>query len=1147
MYDKYLNINKKFKSSVNLNYDLYNEEKIEQYIPTTDLCDVIKSYIQSILNPGIRSTFLAGPYGKGKSYLMLIITYLISLRKNRKLFLFMIEKFRKVDIELANLIIEMDKRNISLLPVIVSNDSDDINQNFMLALSNALKDNNIKGIVPKSAFNECLDLLNKWSNKNNEGAYIFNECLKKQKIDIKKLKKGLKNFEKESYKQFEDLFKCVSMGYTFNPLVTNDIGVMYSDVVHNIKQFGYSGIFVIFDEFGVFLENQNNDFVLKLNKIQSFAEKCNSSDLDEQLHICCITHKEVSLYNNKKDKDLLAEFEKISGRFKQNRFDRSLDENYQIICSAIQKESGYNTFVKETLDKYQNFIRNLKNVNIFSSEEQLSYILSNGLPINPISLYSLIQVSEKVAQNERTLFTFLSDSDRSGFSYFINNNESGLLNVPHIYDYFEDLIKENADYKWIYYKVESLKKLVLKQEERDLFKAVAIINLINDKVKFNSSISNIALCLAKSEEDIQQLVEKLISKNYLRQNVNDSSIDFALIADEDLNELIDSVMINRFSNVEISKLLSTFDLNKYYFSTKYNFQYKMTRYYTSIYLETSKFESLNTLNLLFDSLNSDGLLINLVNDSNISKSIIKDKLKSDSYKNIIVRYNSKGLSKNSLDKLRKLFAVRFIIENEKKLSDVSINSLKLLNEDLTEELNKYLKEFYKSSKCFNCVNFSEQNLNNCIYQSLKESYPNTYIFNNEQVNKNMISSVTAKARNTVISSILLNNDNIGSFGTTSAEATIYQSYIDSFENNTSNDIVKFICDWIFSSKGNKISFNELINQLTGKPYGLRNGIIPILLAKAISLLSIDTENKKDTVILYNDLKEIEINANNLSLIVSNPSKYYLCFEEINGHKLKMIDDLMLMFNCTSIIFSEKIRELVKNIKSTISNYPSIILKSTNKENALNLSKDALLFKDIFIKHDINNYEVLFIELPKILECNVDQVSSKIKNILEEYKNKFDGFIQFNIKELKQCFGESSDTIKSTYDLWKSNYTYIDNIIFDDSEKGIHNAFSKIKFNDIDSINILSFGALNCTIDEWSEKKKELFFEQLNKYISKVKNFDANNNSIKNDFSSFENIKMSSIGRTLYSNIVESLEEYGESLSNEEKTNILMKIIHEILN
>ncbi len=1147
MYDKYLNINKKFKSSVNLNYDLYNEEKIEQYIPTTDLCDVIKSYIKTILDNGQRATFLAGPYGKGKSYLMLMISYLISLRKNRKLFISVIEKFKKIDVELAYLIVKMDNRNISLLPVIVSNDSDDINQNFMLALNNSLKDNGLIGIVPKCAFTECLSLLDKWSSKDNEGEYIFKECLKKQKINLKDLKNGLKNFNKDSYKEFEELFKCVSMGYTFNPLVTNDIGVMYSDVVHNIKQYGFSGIFVIFDEFGVFLENQNADFILKLNRIQSFAEKCNASTTDEQLHICCITHKDVSLYNNKKDKDLLVEFEKIAGRFKQNRFDRSLDENYQIICSAIQKQEGYDAYVQKSISQNNDFISSLKSTNIFTSENQLNYILHNGFPINPISLYSLIQVSEKVAQNERTLFTFLSDSDRSGFNYFINNNDKGLLNVPHIYDYFEDLIKDNEEYKWIFYKVQSLKKLTLKQIERDIFKVIAIIDIINDKVKFNASINNIALSLLMPEDDIELLIEKLISKNYLRQNINDSSIDFALITDDDLNAMIDSVSINRFANVEVSKLLSSFDLNKYYFSTKYNFQYKMVRYYSSIYLEASKFESLNDFNILLESNSSDGLLINLINDLPITQSIIKSKLVSHNYNNIIVRYSTHGLSKNVVDKLRKLFAVRYIIETEKKISDVSINSLKLLHDDLTEELNKYLKEFHRNSKSFNSVNFNEHNLNNCIYLSLKETYSKTYLFNNEQVNKNIISSVTSKARNNVISAILLNTDSPEQFGTTSAEATIYQSYLDSIENNVENNIIKLICDWIISSNGNKICFGEVVNKLTKKPYGLRLGIIPILLAKSISSLSIESSNNKDTVILYNEAKEIEINASNLSQIVSNPTKYFLCFEELNSTKLKMVKDLLGLFKCDSeLSFNENIKCLIKNIKSTISNYPSIILKTSINDNVLSITKEAILFKEVFIKHDINNYEVLFNELPSVLCCSYEEVFMKVKQIIDEYDISFNKFVDRNINHLKECFDVKSPTIKSMYDIWKSNYSYLDNIIFDDIEKNIHNAFKKIQFNDYDSLNMLSFSALNCTVNEWTEKKKNLFFELINKYISKVINYKENSSASNKDFISFGEIKLSSLGKTLYSNIIVSLEEYGSSLSPEEKTNVLKKIIYEIL-
>ncbi|MDD5985849.1 MAG: hypothetical protein PUC22_09920, partial [Turicibacter sp.] len=100
MYDQYVEINEKFKASVNLEFDLLNEDKIEQYIPTTDLCDVIKKYINAVLgNPNFKATTLSGPYGKGKSYLLLMILYLLSRRTNRKLFERVCNKIRVIDQE----------------------------------------------------------------------------------------------------------------------------------------------------------------------------------------------------------------------------------------------------------------------------------------------------------------------------------------------------------------------------------------------------------------------------------------------------------------------------------------------------------------------------------------------------------------------------------------------------------------------------------------------------------------------------------------------------------------------------------------------------------------------------------------------------------------------------------------------------------------------------------------------------------------------------------------------------------------------------------------------------------------------------------------------------------------------------------------
>lgn len=111
MYNKYVEVNKKFKSSVNLEFDIKNEDKILEYVPTTDLCDVLYYYLESTIRVDtIRSTLLVGPYGKGKSYLMLMLTYLLSKRENRNLFTKVLERIERISLELANLIKEIDSK-----------------------------------------------------------------------------------------------------------------------------------------------------------------------------------------------------------------------------------------------------------------------------------------------------------------------------------------------------------------------------------------------------------------------------------------------------------------------------------------------------------------------------------------------------------------------------------------------------------------------------------------------------------------------------------------------------------------------------------------------------------------------------------------------------------------------------------------------------------------------------------------------------------------------------------------------------------------------------------------------------------------------------------------------------------------------------
>ena len=85
MYSNYYEINKNFQSSINLELDLENEQKIYEYVPTNDICDVLKRYLKSVLGRAKdRATTLVGPYGKGKSFLLLILSYILSNNKETK-------------------------------------------------------------------------------------------------------------------------------------------------------------------------------------------------------------------------------------------------------------------------------------------------------------------------------------------------------------------------------------------------------------------------------------------------------------------------------------------------------------------------------------------------------------------------------------------------------------------------------------------------------------------------------------------------------------------------------------------------------------------------------------------------------------------------------------------------------------------------------------------------------------------------------------------------------------------------------------------------------------------------------------------------------------------------------------------------------
>ena len=71
-------------------------------------------------------------------------------------------------------------------------------------------------------------------------------------------------------------------------------------------------------------------------------------------------------------------------------------------------------------------------------------IVYGCFPLAPMSAYALLHVSEIVGQNERTLFTFLSQNEEYTLNAFAESerNSFEFITVDYIYNYFEELFKK---------------------------------------------------------------------------------------------------------------------------------------------------------------------------------------------------------------------------------------------------------------------------------------------------------------------------------------------------------------------------------------------------------------------------------------------------------------------------------------------------------------------------------------------------------------------------------------------------------------------------------------------------------------------------------------------------------------------------------
>lgn len=1157
-YKDYISVNENFQYSVNLQFDINNIEKIKEYIPTKDGCELLNQYFASVLNSKNRATTLVGPYGKGKSHLLLVLITLLNNynEEDKKAIDSFLNKIKKVDQATYDLIMQIRSNHIKMMPIIINSNYGDLNQAFLLALSEALEREKLSSIVVNTYFDIALKVILKWEDEYKDVIGEIKKCLTEYNCSFKDLKQGLKKYSEEYYNIFKNVYSCILHGQEFNPLVNSDIVKIYKDMAHEIEEYGYSGMFIVFDEFSKFLEYVENSHMMKdLKLLQDFAELANRTSEKEQIHLSCITHKTINQYAKNLSEDKLNAFKTVEGRFKELYFNRSIEQNYEIVSYALNKKEGYNECFDNFYNKNIKTYDEIKKLSIFKNVDNIENNLFKGCyPLNPLTVYCLVQLSEKIAQNERTLFTFLTDDDQNGLKFFIDNNDNGLFNVNKIYDYFKPLFKKETNelIRNIWLKAENALNKCTENDEKSIIKALAIIYMINETETLIPDDNNVRLAANITLSKYDDTINKLIEKSIIKRRKITNELDFTNIYNRELSKEIKKLSENQFYNINIKDILNEIETKKYSLPRRYNEEYKITRFFDNIHMTENELLSIKNLNILFDNNYCDGIIIDLIRDSRNVQDII-DHFNNLSNDRVVLRIPKTIFPKSIVSLLREYKSIEYLINS--KDNDESNNELLLIKKETIDVLEEQISLYFASDNIQEYIYMGKKtknvnNISSYLSDICFDIYSKTPIVNNEMINKRDLSAPIKKARDIVIDTVL-NNDLSLIKSKTSAEATIYKAIVDKKNNLSIKNIINIINEFVEKSENQKISFSKLYDKLESKPYSVRKGIIPIL-------LSIALYNYSDIIIIYFMNKEIDLDSSNLIKINENPEKYFILTEKGTTDKIKYLSNLMYIYNIPNLDNQRiNLRKLVDGMRRWILSLPRILREYSNEYNYLDISSEFIIIKNELLRPDINNNEFIYQRLNEIFDTtDYEKITDQINTMKQNFDNFITTYCDFVISKTKELFNKNyKGSLNSLLKDWLvDNKLDSSNRIYDIKTRELIEYVKDLTTHDErDIIEKISKIVTGFYIEDWQPNEMINFSSELEQIINNIANTDSTSTNYSNKItliSGNEKIEkvlssdeeLSALGNTMKNNLEEIINEYGDSLTEQEKISVLIDIM-----
>lgn len=790
---------------------------------------------------------------------------------------------------------------------------------------------------------------------------------------------------------------------------------------------GY-GVLIVIDELGKFLEYEArhpeaNDIYL----LQALAEQAYKGCEDEKgaiLSVFVLLHQSFEQYARGLGRTQRNEWAKVQGRFEVIPFLESAEQTLRIVSKAVEQPKKLPKAVAKETEQLSDLLGKWQALPSTLDQHSASQLFQQCYPLHPISALLLPLLCQKVAQNERTLFNYLGSTEAFGFQDSLKRLERlGDWIYPwEIYDYFISnqpaaVVDHLTHRRWTEV-VTALERLGDDNPDAvRVLKTVGLLNLIGAQAGLKASKEILSYCLHDSDA-VTNALEVLQKRAVLQLRKYNNEYRVWQGSDFDL-ELRLQEERGKLGVFSLAERLSKQHGGMPIVARKFSIQKGAMHYFTTAFTDAS------SVNQIGESAGVPRIVFYLAEDQRDDETFIKQVVVHASPLDVLVKYPHAAALRDAVADVLALEAVQNKSQElhsdpvaQREFRDYYQAALQ------AEETQVYLlleqpqrSQWYWQGKPVQID--GKRAFQNKLSDILGSLYCRMPTIKNELINRDKPSSQAAAGRNKLLEMMLLHPDEealgIEKFPPEKAMylALLRESGIHrqdetgkwGFFSPTSGSSLQAtwaeIEEFLNSTEQKARPFSDLDGILTSTPFGLKNGVLPVLYLAAYFV-------HQDELALYEDGQYLPtLSKDVLERFVKTPELFKVQLFRIEGIRATIFKEYM-----TALFTDGKTRSVVQAIKP-LATFVGGLNEYTQKtsdlpeyakafRNAFHLSKspEQLLFEGI--------PQALGFEIRATEQAKFDGYVERLKDTLSALKHAYSKMLDDQQKLLAQALRMKSD-------------------------------------------------------------------------------------------------------------------------------------------